>query len=128
RIVASATSAVSMMDALLAYSRSGRVELRKSRLNMRRVVGEVYDELVAASPGFADCVKIGDLPPAYADESMMRFVFANLLGNACKFAREGEAPRVEVSGSAAADEVTYSVRDEGIGFDMRFADKLFKVF
>lgn len=128
RIVASATSTVSMMDALLAYSRSGRIELRKSRLNVRRVVQEVYDELVAASPHYESCVRIGDLPPAYADESMMRAVFANLLGNACKFARDGEPARVEISGFEGVGEVTYSVRDEGIGIDMRFADKLFRVF
>lgn len=128
RIVASASSAVSMMDALLAFSRSGRAELSKSQLDMRRLVQEVYDEMVAASPQLAGCVKIGDLPPAYADENMMRAAFANLLGNACKFARDGEEPRVEVGGSAAPDEVTYWVRDEGVGFDMRYADKLFQVF
>lgn len=128
RIVASAGSAVSMMDALLTYSRSGRAELRKSHLDMRRVACEVQSELVAASPEQECQVEIGDLPPVHADESMMRFVFANLLGNACKFAPPGDSARVEVGGSIGSDENTYWVRDEGIGFDMRFADKLFKVF
>ena len=58
----------------------------------------------------------------------MRFVFANLISNACKFARPGETPHVEVGGSAAPNEIVYFVRDEGIGFDMRFAEKLFRVF
>jgi signal transduction histidine kinase len=128
RIVTSAGTAVSMMDALLAYSRSGRTELRKAHLDMRKLVEGVYRDLVATHPAYDCCVEIGELPSAYADEAMMRFVFANLLGNACKFTREGETPRVEVSGAVQGDEATYVVRDEGIGFDMRFAEKLFKPF
>jgi signal transduction histidine kinase/predicted transcriptional regulator len=128
RIVRSAGVAVSMMDALLAYSRSGRTELRKVPLDMRRLVREVISESLAATPQLVCNVKIGDLPDAFADENMMRFIFTNLISNACKFAQPGQDPHVEVSGSVAAGEVTYSVRDAGIGFDMRFADKLFKVF
>ena len=128
RIERSAATAVSMMDALLAYSRSGRTELRKTDLDMRRLVKEVCAELAAASPQLEDAVKIGDLPGVHADESMMRLVFSNLISNSCKFAHPGEAPRVEVGGSVSGGEVSYFVRDEGTGFDMRFADKLFKVF
>ena len=128
RIVGSATSAVSMMDALLAFSRSGRTELRKTHLDMTRVVQEVCDELTASLPELKCAVKIGDLPNAFADENMMRFIFTNLISNACKFARKGEAPRVEVGGNAGSNEIVYFVRDQGIGFDMRFAEKLFKVF
>jgi light-regulated signal transduction histidine kinase (bacteriophytochrome) len=58
----------------------------------------------------------------------VRFVFANLIGNACKFTHPNAEPSVEVGGSREGDEVVYFVRDHGIGFDMRFADKLFKVF
>jgi signal transduction histidine kinase len=128
RIVGSASKAVSMMDALLAYSRSGRTALHKTQLDMQRLAQDVADELAANAPHLACAVKVGDLPPAHADENMMRFVFANLIGNACKFARCGEAPRVEVGGHVAANEGVYYVRDEGIGFDMRFAEKLFRVF
>ena len=128
RIVGSATSAVSMMDALLAFSRSGRTELRKAHLDMKRVVKEVSDELTANLPDLKCAVTVGDLPTAFADENMMRFIFANLISNACKFAQKGEAPRVEVGGDQSSNETIYFVRDHGIGFDMRFADKLFKVF
>jgi signal transduction histidine kinase len=128
RIVRSAGVAVSMMDALLAYSRSGRTELRRVPLDMRRLVREVISESLASTPQLVCNVKIGDLPDAVADENMMRFIFANLISNACKFAQPDQEPHVEISGSVAAGEVTYSIRDTGIGFDMRFADKLFKVF
>lgn len=128
RIVSSASSAVAMMDALLAYSRSGRTELRKAHLDMRSLVQDVYNELVISSPQLRCDVKIGDLPEAFADEDMMRFVFSNLIGNACKFIKPDDTARIEVGGSQGANEAMYFVRDEGIGFDMRFADKLFKVF
>jgi signal transduction histidine kinase len=128
RIVGSASKAVSMMDALLAYSRSGRTELHKTHLEMQKLAQEVCDELTANAPNLGCAMKVGDLPAAFADENMMRFVFANLIGNACKFARRGEAPHVEVGGHFGANEVVYFVRDEGIGFDMRFAEKLFRVF
>lgn len=128
RIVGSASNAVSMMDALLAFSRSGRSELHKVDLDMQRVVKEVCRELAANTPNLLCDVKIGDLPVAFADETMMRFVFTNLIGNACKFTRPGESPRVEVGGHLGANEIVYFVRDEGIGFDMRFAEKLFRVF
>lgn len=128
RIVGSASSAVAMMDALLAYSRSGRTELRKAHLDMRSLVQDVYNEIVIASPGIRCEIKIGELPDAYADEDMMRFVFTNLIGNACKFIRPDDTASIEVGGSLGSNEVMYFVRDEGIGFDMRFADKLFKVF
>jgi signal transduction histidine kinase len=128
RIVHSASTAVSMMDALLAYSRSGRTELHKVPLDVRRLVQQIYDEFVASSPQFACSVKIGDLPDVVADDAMLRFIFTNLIANACKFARAGDGPRVEVGGSVAGNEATFYVRDEGVGFDMRYADKLFKVF
>lgn len=128
RIVHSASAAVSMMDALLAYSRSGRSELHKAPLDVARIVREVTAELRAVTPSPSLDLKIGALPDVVADESMLRFIFTNLISNACKFTRAGEAPHIEIAGSVAGEEVTYSVRDEGVGFDMRYADKLFRVF
>ncbi|HEY8154010.1 MAG TPA: ATP-binding protein [Myxococcota bacterium] len=128
RIIGSASSAVSMMDALLAFSRSGRTELRKTHLDMSRVVQEVCDELAASHPHLKSAVKVGDLPNAFADESMIRFIFTNLISNALKFARKDDVPEVEVGGNPGSNETVYFVRDNGVGFDMRFAEKLFRVF
>ena len=129
RIVNSATAAVSMMDALLSYSRSGRTELHRVPLDMSALAREIHEEIAAAAPHLRGNIKIGDLPDAFADERMIYFVLTNLISNACKFVTAGEEPRVEVGGHEADDEtVVYFVRDQGIGFDMRFADKLFKVF
>jgi signal transduction histidine kinase len=128
RIVKSATSAVSMMDALLAFSRSGRAEIHKVHLDMKRVANEVVEEVTVQIPDMKCSVTVGDLPSVYADENMMRLVFTNLLRNACKFAQKGEGPQVEIGGERGSDEMIYYVRDRGIGFDMRYADKLFTVF
>jgi light-regulated signal transduction histidine kinase (bacteriophytochrome) len=128
RIVQSSSAAVSMMDALLAYSRSGRSDLHKVPIDVARLVREVERDFVATSPQHACAVKIGDLPDVVADESMLRFVFANLISNACKFAKSDESPSVEVGGHVSGSEAVFHVRDTGVGFDMRFAEKLFKVF
>jgi len=128
RISASAASAVGLMDALLSYSHSGRAELRRVRLDVDRMVGELCDEAVAAQPERPFSVKIGDLPDAFADESMLRFVFANLISNACKFAKPGECASIEIGGRRDSTENVYFVRDEGIGFDPRFEQKLFRAF
>ncbi len=128
RIIVSASSAVSMMDALLAFSRSGRTELIKRHIDMSQVVQAVCGELTASLPELEDAMTLGDLPNVYADESMMRFIFTNLISNACKFARKGEAPQVEIGGGQGSNETVFFVRDHGIGFDMRFAEKLFTVF
>ena len=128
RIVKSATSAVSVMDALLAFSRSGRIEIHKIHLDMKRVANEVVEEVTNQTPELKCAVTVGELPSVYADENMMRIVFTNLLRNACKFAQKGEGPQVEIGGECGSDEMIYFVRDRGVGFDMRYADKLFTVF
>jgi light-regulated signal transduction histidine kinase (bacteriophytochrome) len=128
RIAASATTVVSLMDGLLAFSHSGRDEIHKTRVDVQRLVATLCDERRALGGANGWDIQIGDLPPAHADEAMLRFIFANLMSNACKFVRADEAPCVEIGGSVDGSETVYFVRDEGIGFDMRFARKLFGVF
>ena len=71
---------------------------------------------------------IGALPAAQADPGLIRQVWANLLGNAAKYSGKQPEPRIEVGGREEAGEAHYWVRDNGVGFDMRYADKLFGVF
>jgi len=72
-------------------------------------------------------ISIGLLPPARGDATLLRQVWVNLISNARKFSARWERPRIEISAATEADEVVYSVRDNGVGFDMAFAGKLFKV-
>ena len=128
RISVSAKVAVSLMDALLAFSRSGREEIAKTRVDMRDLVEGVRDDLSAADASVGAEIQIGELPDAYADAAMLRRVFTNLISNALKFSRNGDSPSIDVAGYAHAGELIYFVRDQGVGFDMLYAHKLFRVF
>jgi len=129
RITTSAEAAVSMMNALLAFSRSGRDEIKKTRVDMAQLVKTVADELRSSHPEFTGAVvEIGELPAAHADPTMMRLLVTNLLGNAMKFSRDAAERGIEVSGHSDLAETVYALRDHGIGFDMKYRDKLFRVF
>jgi signal transduction histidine kinase len=128
RISESAAIAVSLMDGLLAFSHSGREAMRKTDVDMRNLVESVREDLATASPAWRAAIQIGELPGAHADASMMRRVFTNLLSNALKFAPPGVPPKVDVGGYPLGDDLVYFVRDHGVGFDMKYAGKLFGVF
>lgn len=128
RLLASARSAVVLMDGLLAFSRSGRETINKEVVRMRSLAESVGRELRGTAPSNAFTIEIGEIPDAFADPGMMRTVWLNLIQNAFRFTAPGEGAFVEIGGSEKQDEVSYFVRDRGVGFDMRFADKLFKPF
>jgi signal transduction histidine kinase len=116
-----------LIDDLLAYSRLGRKPVECTRLDMNALVERVIHEAGGdASPA---TVRIDPLPMAWADPVLLRQAWVNLLSNAFKYsAPRGEAATIEVSGERAGDTVRYRIRDNGVGFDMRYADKLFGVF
>ena len=113
-----------LINGLLTLSRLGRQELRKQRLSPADLVREAWNELVTEHDGRNVELVIGDLPSCEADPLLLRQVFVNLLSNALKYTRKKETARIEVG---SADSVYY-VRDNGAGFDMRYADRLFGVF
>jgi PAS domain S-box-containing protein len=116
-----------MIEALLGFSRAGRGALQRSQVDMRALVDSVLRDLTAAAPLRAR-ITIGDLPPAEGDATLLRQVWSNLIGNALKYSARAERPSVEISGALRDGGVEYHVRDNGIGFDMRHAERLFGVF
>jgi PAS domain S-box-containing protein len=118
-----------LIDDLLAFSRLGRQEKRIYALDMTELAKVAFDELKMSAPARQKirCI-IKPLPLAAGDASMIKQVFTNLLSNAIKFTRPREEALIEVGGSSADNENTYYVKDNGVGFDMRYADKLFGVF
>lgn len=117
-----------LMDELLAFSRLGRKPIDRMPLDMeeiaRRALKDVQDERYAQAQ-----VEIAPLPPAHADPVLTRQVWVNLLSNALKYsAPRGADARVEVGGSTEDGVVRYFVRDNGVGFDPQYADRLFGVF
>ncbi len=117
-----------LIDDLLRFSRLGRQALSRTNVDMAALVGSVIDELRKADPARAIEFRVGDLPSAVCDQNLMRQVWTNLLGNATKYTRKRALAIVEVEGASEDGEVRYSVRDNGSGFDPRYAHNLFKVF
>ncbi|MCI0343588.1 MAG: PAS domain S-box protein [Planctomycetales bacterium] len=117
-----------LIEDLLALSRLGRQALELVPLDMAALAREAAAEATAAAPGRPIRVEVGDLPSARGDRSLVLQVWQNLLANAVKFTCGRDPAVVEVTGRASDSEVVYSVRDNGAGFDMRYAEKLFGVF
>jgi len=117
-----------LIDDLLVFSRMGRREITLQPLDMDAMVNGVADELRAAEPQRAIEFAFSPLPRAWGDAAMMRQVWVNLLGNAVKFTCRRRTAHIEVGGSAEGGELLYWVKDDGAGFDMQYADKLFGVF
>jgi signal transduction histidine kinase len=116
------------IDDMLAFSRTGRMAMTLAEINMDDLVHEVAEELKSAAAGHEFNLEINKLPPAFADRPMLRQLFFNLLSNAIKFSRPKDAPRIEVGASIQGDETIFYVKDNGVGFDMQYAGKLFGVF
>ena len=117
-----------LIDDLLQFSRLGRQELRKAPTDMTALVGEVQAELRRGVPDRAVEFRLGSLPEAPADLALVRQVWVNLLDNALKYTRHRERALITVSGSVQDGAAVYSVQDNGAGFEMKHAGKLFGVF
>lgn len=113
---------------LLEFSQTGRRPLDLSLIDMTLMANSAAAEVMALYTGPAPTIDIGDLPPAAADAIVIRQVWCNLIGNALKYSAKRPDPRIKVSGRIEGHEAIYQVEDNGAGFDMAYADKLFGVF
>ena len=117
-----------LIDDLLSFSRTGRAQMHREPIPLGPLVDECRRELEPEMRGREIEWRIGELPEVEADRALLRQVLANLLGNAVKYSRKQAAARIEVSARRAGEEIVVCVRDNGAGFDMKYADKLFGVF
>jgi len=120
-----------LIDDLLAFSQLGRQQVAKQSVDVRALVRGVLDDLAREQDGRRIQIRIGDLPACEADPVLLKQVFANLLGNALKYTRQRDPAAIEIGVVPQAgkpEPIIYFVRDNGAGFDMRYADKLFRVF
>ena len=119
-----------LIDDLLAFSRLGRQALRVQRVNTRGIVDRALAHLAPAIAGRQVELVVGDLPACDSDPALLEQVFANLLGNAFKYSRNREHARIEVGAMQGNADPTpvFFVKDNGAGFDMQYAEKLFGVF
>jgi len=117
-----------LIDELLDFARLGKKPLACSAIDMTSLAGDVYRELRTAHPEGSPVFDLAPLPAGWGDSPMLRQVFSNILSNALKYVRKDSAPRIEVKGWADGDHDVYCVKDNGVGFDMAYYDKLFGVF
>ncbi len=113
---------------LLAFSRLGRTALRPGRVDMSHQCRDVFLLLRQEEPERRVHLRLQDLPPAEADPALVRQVLSNLLQNALKFTRHRQEAVIEVGGCEDGERSLYYVRDNGAGFDTRYADRLFTIF
>jgi light-regulated signal transduction histidine kinase (bacteriophytochrome) len=128
-ILESAKRMGNLIDDLLAFSRIGRAEAHRTTFSLQQIVEEVLAEIRQETSARNIVWNIGALPTWYGDRSMLRLALTNLVSNAVKFTRT--RPRAEIEIACAEqkrDQVVLFVRDNGVGFDMRYVNKLFGVF
>ena len=117
-----------LVDYLLAFSRLGRQPMRKQSVNTTEVAGNAWTQVSEGLEGRQVTIHIGDLPICESDPILLEQVFVNLLSNAVKYSRPREVALIDVAAEVKAGQTIYSVRDNGVGFDMQYADRLFRVF
>src|SRR6185295_14299621 len=118
-----------LIDHLLAFSRMGRSELRLELVDMNNLIERARNDLEPETQGRSVEWRLGPLPKVEADPALMRQVWTNLLSNAVKYTRPRDPARIEVGcEDSPHGDFVFFVRDNGVGFDMKYADKLFGVF
>src|SRR5262249_18380658 len=116
-----------LIDDLLAFSRLGREHLKSAAIDMI-AVGQGGCAEIRAGAGSVSRIEVASLPPALGDRAMLRQVWVNLISNAIKYSAKCDQSRVQISGQELQDETVYRIEDNGVGFDMRYYNKLFGVF
>lgn len=127
-ILEASTQMGTLIDDLLSFSRSGRAEMKRDMIDMNKLVTDALAILEPETQGRTIEWKLAPMPIVYADYAMIRQVWVNLLNNALKYSRKRELTKIEIGTYEEAEEHIFFVRDNGAGFDMNYAQKLFGVF
>jgi len=127
-ISASAVQMGNMVDDILAFSRLGRVEMRMSKVSLDELVKAALTILQPEMTGREICWNISPLPRVEGERDMLQRVMTNLISNALKYSRPKAQVVIEISVKTHGDEHIICIKDNGVGFDMRYVDKLFGVF
>jgi signal transduction histidine kinase len=117
-----------LVDDLLSFSRSGRQSLNLQPVNPTALVRQVWDDLNVEQEGRQVQLEVAELPPCLADPALLRQVLANLLSNALKFTRQQPVAKITIGCTRQERNLTFFIQDNGVGFDMTYANKLFGVF
>jgi len=127
-IIANVQKMGQLIDDLLTFSRLDRKEIKTAIVNMNKLIDEAMGQLQPAYKDRNVQLHVETVPDARVDRAMLYEVMTNLFSNAIKFTRGRNPAIIEIGGKADGDENIYYVKDNGVGFNMQYADKLFKVF
>jgi PAS domain S-box-containing protein len=128
-ILESAKRMGTLIDDLLAFSRIGRAETRETMVSLDQLVKEVQSEIGQETEGRNMTWKVGPLPDLYGDRSMLKLVLLNVVSNAIKFTRTQPSPEIQIGSSdQRPNGIVVFIKDNGVGFDMKYVNKLFGVF
>lgn len=117
-----------LIDHILAFTRMSRIDMGLEAVDITALAREIFAEMRSGVTDREVEFQLDDLPPALCDRAMIRQVVVNLLGNALKYTAGRPRTIIRMSGSVEGEEQVYSVTDNGVGFDQRYADQLFGVF
>jgi signal transduction histidine kinase len=117
-----------LIDDLLEFSRLGRKELSKSNISMKNIVTNIWEDLIRMEEGRTIEFTLKELPDAYADNVTIKNVWGNLISNALKYTSHREKAIIEIGFEEKEDSIVYYTKDNGVGFDMSYYNKLFGVF
>jgi signal transduction histidine kinase len=117
-----------LIEDLLAFSRAGRGELHTRTVEMTSLASKVFTECAALAPGRKLHLKLDTLLPAVGDPSLLRQVLANLISNAVKYTQPRAESVIQIGSRLAGKEIAYWVKDNGVGFDPRYTERLFGIF
>jgi PAS domain S-box-containing protein len=117
-----------LIDALLTFSRLSRNELQQTKINSKNLVNKVLKSFSDEIAGRNVEINISELPDIKGDENLINQVWVNLISNALKYTRNKEKAVIEIGGKTGNGETIFYIKDNGAGFDMKYADKLFGVF
>ncbi len=118
----------SMIDNLLSFSRLTRKEISRHMVNTETLVHEIIDLFKPETEKLNIKWTIGNLPEVNGDKSLLRMVFENLISNAIKYSSKNNNAIIEIGSNNLPDQIEYFIKDNGVGFDMNYVDKLFGVF
>ena len=127
-ISSSAIQMGGLIDDLLSFSRVGRSSLNAGAINMNFLAASVFTDISNEMEKARTNLKIGKLHRAYGDQSLIKQVWNNLISNALKYSSKQKTPEISIGSRKEGEMITYFVKDNGVGFDMQYSNKLFGVF
>jgi PAS domain S-box-containing protein len=127
-ISSSATQMGELIDDLLSFSRIGRSTMNPSKLDMKSIAGSVFDEISSEKERTRIKFHVGKLHKCFGDPGLIKLVWNNLISNSIKYSSKETVSEIVISSILEENRITYSVKDNGVGFDMKYKHKLFGVF